>query len=233
MLAFGEVTVEGDALQQLLGELERLHTGEPLAYITGSREFYALEFAVSPQVLIPRADTELLVELGIQRCPTGASVVDLGTGSGAIAVSLKNARPDLALTATDVSLAALAVAKDNAARHNCAVTFVHSNWFATLPGSFDVIISNPPYIRPNDSHLPALHHEPQSALVAADNGMADLCAITEGATAALNSGGQLLVEHGFDQADQVSAQLKHCGFAKIEVHDDLAGLPRVTSGTRC
>ena len=229
VLAFDETPVTGSTLERLLAELTRLERGEPLAYITGEREFFSLSFAVSPEVLIPRPETELLVELAIERAPEGANVVDLGTGSGAIAIALKHARPDLTITATDQSTAALTVAAHNAARHRADVRFLRSHWYEALLGKFDMILSNPPYVAEGDPHLPALRFEPASALVSGPDGLSDLRAITSGATRYLNNGGWLLVEHGSDQQLQVARLCECAGLRSVTAHTDLSGHPRVTS----
>jgi release factor glutamine methyltransferase len=231
VLAFSEHQVPEALVPALLNNLERLKSGEPYAYIVGKREFYGLEFIVTPSVLIPRPDTELIVELARERCSPAAHVVDLGTGSGAIAVSLAHVRSDLNITATDKSSEALKVAERNAKQNNCTLHFKLSDWYSELHKTYDIVLSNPPYIHPNDPHLPALAHEPQSALVANEDGMADLAAIIGGAPRHLNADGQLLVEHGFDQSSDVAALFEQHGFENICLHKDLAGQPRVTSGS--
>ncbi len=228
VFAFGEVEPTADVLEKLAPELARLHAGEPLAYITGSREFFGLEFTVSPDVLIPRADTELLVELAIDQCPTNARVADLGTGSGAIAVSLKHARPDLSIVAVDRSAAALTVAANNAARHGCDIECVISDWYQNLNGQFDVVISNPPYIRADDPHLPSLRFEPVEALVAGALGLDDYKKLAAGAATKLAPGGLLFVEQGADQADAVANLFTQSGLTDIVTYNDLAGHCRVT-----
>jgi len=230
VLAFGETEISAALLPELNNQLNRLTSGEPFAYITGQREFFGLAFEVSSAVLIPRADTELLVELALKYSKPSARIVDLGTGSGAIAVSLAHTRADLTITATDKSSAALEIAQRNAARHECDIRFVASEWFEQLTGEFDVIVSNPPYVRLDDPHLDALSFEPQHALIAQQDGLADIKAIIAGAPRALTKGGTLLIEHGFDQAAPVAALFKQHGFANVELHNDLAGQPRVTSG---
>lgn len=204
--------------------------GEPIAYITGEREFYGLSFAVNPSVLIPRPETELLLELALGKLAAGASVLDLGTGSGAIAIALAHSRPDIQVTATDLSLAALDTAQSNAARHAVAVRFIHSNWYAQVQGKFDLVLSNPPYIAANDKHLEQedLRFEPRSALTDEANGMLHLSAIISGAPALMKPGGCLLLEHGYDQASAVRACLLQAGWQQIESWKDLAGIERVT-----
>ena len=182
--------------------------GEPIAYLTGEREFYGLGFRVTPAVLIPRPDTELLVELACARLPRNGSVLDMGTGSGAIAVAIAHARPDAQVSALDASAAALEVARGNAARNGVAVEFLQSDWYAALslsPRRFDMIVSNPPYIVAGDSHLSEgdLRFEPVDALTDHADGLSALRAIVAGAPAFLAPGGWLLLEHGYDQAPPV------------------------------
>ncbi len=216
-----------------LALLERRRHGEPVAYLTGEREFYGLAFELTPDVLIPRPDTELLVELAIEKLPTGGKMLDLGTGSGAIAVSVAHARGDAGVSAADVSEAALAVARRNAARHAAQVDFLHSDWYAGVSGQFDLIVSNPPYIAEHDPHLSEgdLRFEPRSALTDGGNGLSDLAAIIAGAPAHLRAGGWLLVEHGYDQAAAVRGLLAQAGWLQVQSWQDLAGIERV-SGAR-
>lgn len=208
--------------------------GEPIAYLTGEREFYGLAFEVTPDVLIPRHETELLVELGLERLPKGGSALDLGTGSGAIAVSLAHSRRDAKLTAADISEAALAVARRNAARHAPAVRFIHSDWTAQVDGIYDLIVSNPPYIAAGDPHLAQgdLRFEPRSALTDGANGMMHIDAIADGAPAHLQADGWLLFEHGHDQAAAVRSLLQKAGWRDVQSWRDLAGIERVTGARR-
>jgi release factor glutamine methyltransferase len=213
--------------------LARRLAGEPIAYITGSREFYGLEFAVTPAVLIPRPETELLVELACERLPQGASVLDLGTGSGAIAVAIAHVRPDARVTALDASAAALEVARGNAQRHGAQVTFLQSDWYASLaPQRFDLIVSNPPYIVAGDAHLSQgdLRFEPVDALTDHADGLDALRAIINGAPGFLAPGGWLLMEHGYDQAAAVRALLNAKGYAQTQSWRDLAGIERASGG---
>jgi release factor glutamine methyltransferase len=209
--------------------------GEPLAYLLGEKEFYGRPFAVSPDVLVPRPETELLVELALARLRTmaGPRVLDLGTGTGCIAVSLALEHPAARVTAIDVSAAALEVARRNAERLAAEVAFRHGDWYAALPGdaAFELIVANPPYVAPTDPHLAALRHEPALALTDGRDGLACLEAIVDGAPRFLAPGGWLLVEHGFDQADAVQALFRQAGL-RPQTQADLAGLPRVTSGQR-
>ena len=210
--------------------------GHPVAYLVGRREFWSREFAVGPDVLIPRPDTETLVEAALARIAGGAAVCDLGTGSGALAVTLACERPEARVVATDASAAALAVARANALAHGATVDFREGSWYAPLAGeAFDVIVSNPPYVAAGDAHLGRgdLRFEPRGALTdESADGLASLRAIVAGAPGHLNPGGWLLVEHGHDQADACRALLEAAGFADLVSIADLAGIPRVAGGRR-
>ena len=214
--------------------IARRIAGEPIAYLTGEREFYGLAFTVSPDVLIPRPETELLVELAAERLPRQGSALDLGTGSGAIAVALAHLRPDAQLTATDISEHALALAARNAARHSAQVRFVHSDWYQQIEGAFDLIVSNPPYIAAGDPHLAQgdLRFEPVNALTDAADGLQAIAAIARGAPAHLKAGGWLLMEHGYDQSAATRALLERAGWQQVQSWTDLAGIERVTGGIR-
>lgn len=220
-------------ISRYLGLIERRRSGEPLAYITGRREFWTLSLAVDPAVLVPRPETELLVERGLALCPQPAArALDLGTGSGAIALALASERPGWEVTAVDASAPALAVARANAGRLTLSrVRFLQGSWFAPLADErFDLIVSNPPYIAPGDPALPALRFEPDSALTSPDHGMADLLAIIHSAAHHLNPGGWLALEHGYTQAPAVAAELVARGFDSVGSHRDLGGHLRVTEG---
>ncbi len=219
--------------------MQRRVAGEPIAYIVGEREFYGLSFEVTPDVLIPRPETELLVELALQYMPADARVLDLGTGSGAIAIALAHAQPDAIVTALDASPAALAVARGNAQRHSVAVELLHSDWFAALAvprdmRQFDVIVSNPPYIVAGDPHLTQgdLRFEPADALTDHADGLSALRTIVSGAMSHLVAGGWLFVEHGYDQAAAVRTLLAEQGFVDGQSWKDLAGIERVSGGHR-
>jgi release factor glutamine methyltransferase len=204
--------------------------GEPIAYLTGEREFHGLRFEITPDVLIPRHETELLVELGMAKLPKGGSILDLGTGSGAIAVSLAHARRDAQVTASDISPDALSVARRNAAAHAVALQFVQSNWFEQIEGKFDLVISNPPYIAASDPHLMQgdLRFEPRAALTDEANGMMHISTIVDGAVRHLKPGGWLLLEHGYDQSAAVRALLQKSGWQQVQSWKDLAGIERVS-----
>jgi release factor glutamine methyltransferase len=213
--------------------VQRRIDGEPIAYIVGAREFYGLSFKVTPDVLIPRPETELLVELALQHLPVSGRVLDMGTGSGAIAVALAHARPDAIVTALDASPAALALAQRNAQRHGVAVEFLHSNWYAALgPREFDIIVSNPPYIVAGDPHLTQgdLRFEPADALTDHADGLSALRTIVSGSVSHLVSGGWLFMEHGYDQAAAVRDLVRAQGFAEVQSWKDLAGIERVSGG---
>lgn len=212
--------------------------GEPLAYIIGRKEFRGLVFRVEPSVLIPRPETEILVEqaLGLlRRGPLTASsprLVDLGTGSGAIAIACKSAHPPAEVFASDTSAAALEVARQNAARLGAAVEFRLGSWWQPWAGErFDIIVSNPPYVAAADPHLAALRHEPLDALSAGVDGSEALEAIVGDAARHLRPGGWIWLEHGFDQAPAVRSMFVGAGFSKIETVADLAGQPRCTGAT--
>ena len=217
--------------------LARRQRGEPVAYILGEREFYGRSFAVTPDVLIPRPETELLVELAVEALPEGASLLDLGTGSGAIAVSIACERKDIQVVATDISAAALEVAQRNAKRYTRGkqrIVFCRGDWFAALPPGrrFDGIVSNPPYIAQGDTHLSQgdLRYEPAIALTDFSDGLSVFRKLAKEAPGWLRPGGKLWMEHGYDQAEQVRAQLLSCGFGAVESWRDLAGIERVSGG---
>jgi len=232
---------EDDALQADIhapfeAMLNRRLNGEPVAYILGHREFYGLKLKVTPATLIPRPDTETLVEAALAKSPTDAtcSILDLGTGTGAIALAIAKHRPLAMVTAVDASRAALDVAQENAKTLNiCNVRFVLSDWFSELNGKkFDVIASNPPYIEDQDAHLKQgdLRFEPLTALASGKDGLDDIRRIIQTAPQHLNPGGWLMLEHGYDQAELVAGLLKNTGFEEVESKADIAGIARATSG---
>jgi release factor glutamine methyltransferase len=207
--------------------------GEPLAYLTGSSEFFGLNLQVDDRVLVPRPDTETLVDWALAVFHGPQSVLDLGTGSGAIALALKGSRPELRVEGIDASPQAIAVAQANARQLQLEVNFNCGVWFQGLadPASrFDGIVSNPPYIASTDPHLAALCHEPLQALVSGPDGLDDLCHIIGHAPAYLRPGGWLLLEHGFNQASTVRGLLAAAGFAQIQSRCDLAGIERCSGG---
>ena len=224
--------------------LQRRIAGEPVAYILGDKAFFGLTLAVSPDVLIPRPDTETLVEWaldvlnaahpiapanGNQTHP--ARVLDLGTGSGAIALAIQHQRPDAQVTAVDASEAALRVAQSNATKLNLPVRFIQGNWLAPVTGErFELIVSNPPYIAEGDPHMAALSHEPRQALTSGADGLDDIRQIIAAAPDHLAPGGWLLLEHGYNQPVAVSQLLSGQGFINVSTRFDLGGQPRCTGG---
>ena len=212
--------------------------GEPMAYILGTREFFGRDFLVSPAVLIPRPDTELLIDAALNLpLPTqNTRVLDLGTGSGAIAVTLACERPDWRVCAIDVSGAALEVARNNANRLSAQVSFFESDWFSVFDGKnaqFDIIVSNPPYIEPADVHLSQgdVRFEPTSALTDGIDGLSCYRVLLNDVSTHLTSGGYFVVEHGFTQGEAVRSLFAEAGFSDIRTHRDLAAHERVTLGT--
>jgi release factor glutamine methyltransferase len=227
---------DGDALSVSVAHVFnvlclRRAAGEPLAYIVGCKEFFGLRFAVDARVLIPRPDTETLVQWAldvVQDIPE-PDVLDLGTGSGAVAVAIAHTCK-AKVTAIDFSLEALTVAAENAKRLGVDVQFGQSNWFEKVSGHYYLIVSNPPYIADADSHLAALTHEPLGALTAGKDGLDDLRQIIEHAPSYLKPGGWLLLEHGYDQANSVCGLLTKRGFAQVRSRTDLAGIARCSGG---
>jgi release factor glutamine methyltransferase len=220
------------ALAALEQSALRRATGEPLAYITGHKEFFGLDLLVDARVLVPRPDTETLVDWALeilQATPAGA-VVDLGTGSGAIALALKHTQPALQVSAVDYSADALAVALANALRLRLDVVFTQGSWLAGVQGRFELIVSNPPYIAAADTHLAALTHEPLQALASGADGLDDLRTIITQAPPHLRPGGWLLLEHGYDQAAAVRALLVAAGLQQVQTRRDLAGIERCSGG---
>jgi release factor glutamine methyltransferase len=234
LLARTEEPVAGAALAAYQQAIARRVAGEPVAYITGRREFWSLDLAVTPDVLVPRPETELVVEraLALLGSVAVARIADLGTGSGAIALALASERPGWQCTATDRSPAALAVARGNARTLGLGnVRFLEGAWYAPLGDErFDLIASNPPYVAADDVVLRGaeLRHEPLAALASGPGGLEDLEAVIAGAAAHLAVGGWLVLEHGAGQAEAVAARLVAHGFRHVRCHADLAGLPRVT-----
>jgi release factor glutamine methyltransferase len=232
LLAHDTDALPDSAHTALQADVRRRATGEPLAYITGHKAFYGLDLAVDSRVLVPRPDTETLVDwaLEVLEAPC-ARVLDLGTGSGAIALALKHTRPDLRVSAVDYSADALAVARSNARHLRLEVAFSQGSWLDGVHGEFDAIVSNPPYIRSDDHHLDALTHEPLSALASGADGLDDIRTIIRQAAPHMRGGGWLLLEHGYDQAPTVRTLLTQAGFAYAQSRRDLAGIERC-SGAR-
>lgn len=229
IIAFPETEIDALIAAKLEADMARISQGEPLAYILGSREFWGLDLTVSADVLVPRPETELLVEYIAATAQHHARVLELGTGSGAIAIALAHERGDLDITATDVSASALEIAMHNAKRHNQSVRFLQSDWFEGISDCFDVVVSNPPYIAENDPHLPQLVHEPQLALVAANDGLDCLHHIILQAKQHLSEDGLLMLEHGYDQGDAMVEAFESAGYTNIIAHKDLAQHHRATS----
>lgn len=221
-----------DVADLLEKSFQRRLAGEPLAYITGFKAFFGLNLQVDARVLDPRPDTETLVEWALELLPEGstASVLDLGTGSGAVALALQHERPKCQVTAVDASADALAVAQSNAKRLNLPVKCVLSHWMKAVTGAFQVIVSNPPYVSDTDPHLAALTHEPLQALTSGPDGLDDLRQIVAQAPSHLTPGGWLLLEHGWDQADAVQSLLRTAGFTEVQSRKDLAGIERCSGG---
>lgn len=232
LLAHDTDLLSEQALTTLQALAERRLSGEPVAYLVGHKEFYGLNLHVTPDVLVPRPDTETLVEWALEALePTpNARMVDLGTGSGAIALALKANRPALQVEAVDYSHAALAVAQANAQRLNLDVAFGQGSWLSSTQGRFQAIVSNPPYIREDDEHLPSLKFEPRQALTAGADGLDDIRTIIDQAKERLFAGGWLLLEHGYDQAGEVRELLTTAGFGDVHSRRDLAGIERCSGG---
>lgn len=234
LLAHDGDTVDAEATARLAALVQRQQRGEPMAYLRGDQEFFGLTLQVDERVLVPRPDTETLVTWALDvmdGLPTGARVLDLGTGSGAVALAIRSQRPTAAVTATDASPGALAVARANADRLGLAVDFHLGHWLAAVPAQrFDLIVSNPPYIAEGDAHLAALGHEPGSALTAGPDGLDDIRTLAATTPDALHPGGWLLLEHGHDQAGAVRALLQAAGFAQVGSRTDLAGIERCSGG---
>jgi len=237
LLAHDDATLAPTQLAAWTHQLARRAAGEPLAYLLGEKEFRGLLLRVDPNVLVPRPETEILVDWALElldgplRERSPPRVVDLGTGSGAVAIAVKQACPAAVVGATDASAAALEVAQVNAHRLGVSIAFAPGSWWdAVADPRLDLVLSNPPYVAGDDPHLPALRHEPLAALTPGGDGLAALRQIIGGAPAHLVPGGWLLVEHGHDQADAVQALLRAHGFSQIATRADLAGLPRCSGG---
>lgn len=235
LITNSERVLNDDEAARLAALVRRRQQGEPIAYIVGQREFFGLPFQVSPAVLIPRPDTELIVELALERLAPRARMLDMGTGSGAIAVAVAHTRPDALVTALDLSDDALLVARANAAANGASVRFLRSDWFTALNDEvFDLIASNPPYIASGDAHLAQgdLRFEPSGALTDFADGLSALRTIVDGAPAHLAANGWLLLEHGYDQAEAVRGLLMDAGYTEVQSWRDLGGIERVSGGRR-
>ena len=237
--AWPEHVLSGAERDRFGGLLARRRAGEPIAYILGRRDFWTLSLEVSPHTLIPRPDTEALVEVALSLAPTSAAsapkVLDLGTGTGAVALALASERPQWAVDAVDIDPHCVALAARNAERNGLRnVRSWCSDWFSQIEKRYDLIVSNPPYIDAEDPHLQEgdVRFEPRRALVAARGGLAAIGHIAGQATVRLEDGGILAVEHGCDQARQVRALFERCGYREVRTSPDAAGLARVTSGRR-
>ncbi len=233
LFAHPEDELDEASLGRLDDTVNRRIAGEPMAYITGIREFWSMELAVSPATLVPRPETELLVDVALRDIPREVEwqVLDLGTGSGAVALAIGRERPSCYITATDISADALAAARENANRNAIGnVEFLQGDWIEPVAERrFEVIVSNPPYVRDDDEALAKLQAEPMLALKAGDEGLDAIEVLARGCPAIITSGGLLAIEHGADQQDAVAALLKAHGWANIRCYNDYSGLPRVTS----
>ncbi|MSP28727.1 MAG: peptide chain release factor N(5)-glutamine methyltransferase [Methylococcales bacterium] len=236
--AWCENTLTDEQIAVFNALMKQREQGTPIAYLTGTREFWSRDFIVTSDVLIPRPDTELLIELSLELIPKNQAVklIDLGTGSGIIAVTLAAERPNAQVVAVDASLAALNVAKHNAQQYQLTnIEFYQRDWFANVPHNlFDVVISNPPYIDPEDEHLQQgdVRFEPQSALIADNKGLSDIKIIADKARGYLKPAGHLLIEHGYNQAAQVQAIFNALAYDKVQSYRDLSRQPRVTYGQK-
>lgn len=234
LIAHADEPLRVEAANTFLSWLRRRAQGEPLAYIFGEKEFHGLLLKVDANVLVPRPDTETLVDWAIEVMRAGnpaPRVVDLGTGSGAIALAIKHAESRADVVAVDESEAALGVARANGQRLGLPVNWILGHWWQPLAGlRFDIAVSNPPYVAEGDEHLAALTHEPRSALTAGTDGLDDIRLIIDGAIDHLAPGAWLMLEHGHDQAGRVGGLLEQAGFASVQSRRDLAGIERCTGG---
>jgi len=232
LLAHDEQDLSPETLATFTARCQRRANGEPLAYIVGRKEFFGLDLQVDPRVLVPRPDTETLVEWALELLPQSgpARVIDLGTGSGAIALAITRHRPGAEVEATDLSPAALEVAAANAKALALQLVLRQGAWLDAADGRYDLVVSNPPYVAEDDAHLPALAHEPIGALAAGPDGLRDIRTIVSQARHHLRPGGWLLLEHGYDQAAAVRGLLAAQGFQSVASRRDLSGIERCSGG---
>ncbi|MBA04249.1 MAG: protein-(glutamine-N5) methyltransferase, release factor-specific [Gammaproteobacteria bacterium] len=213
--------------------VHRRQVGEPISYITGTKEFWSLNFGINRSVLIPRQDTEVLVEVAIDLANPADRILDLGCGSGAIAISIAR-DTQTAVFACDIDTDCIELTLKNASKHSVVVKTFLSDWFSKINGQYDLIVSNPPYLSPHDTHLSSsdLKWEPQHALLCKNSGLRCLTLIITSATEFLRPGGKLIVEHGYNQQTPVASLFKQSGFVQIETYNDLSGIVRATKGVR-
>ena len=234
LFTWPDKALDGATLTAFNALIEKRKSGTPIAYITGYRDFWSLRLKVTPDTLIPRADTELLVEtaLTLKNVEKSCDVIDLGTGTGAIALSLANECPSWRITATDINPETLAVAKENAQTLELAVSFKESAWFDAINDRYDLVISNPPYIESDDPHLQQgdLRFEPAGALASGQDGLDDIRRLVQQALKHLKKDGYLLLEHGYQQAEAVRSLMAKAGYIDIETHQDIEDRDRVTLG---
>ena len=234
LFTWPDKALDGAILTAFNALIEERKSGTPIAYITGYRDFWSLRLKVTPDTLIPRADTELLVEtaLTLKNVEKPCDVIDLGTGTGAIALSLANECPSWRITATDINPETLAVAKENAQNLELTVSFKESAWFDAINDRFDLVISNPPYIESDDPHLQQgdLRFEPAGALASGQDGLDDIRLLVKQALKHLKKDGYLLLEHGYQQAEAVRSLMAEAGYIDIETHQDIEDRDRVTLG---
>lgn len=232
LVAHQDDTLDPAAVERYFTAIERRSEGMPIAYIKGEKEFWSMTLTVSPDTIVPRPETEVLVSQALQRIPEGQefSVLDLGTGSGAIALAIARERPHCNIIATDISASALAVARENANRHALAnIEFLCGDWTAPVAGrTFDLVVSNPPYVPKSHPDLAGLVHEPQIALQSGEDGLDAIRRISVETQLVIRQGGKLIVEHGDTQQEQVAVILTADGWGQISHVDDLSGKPRVT-----
>ncbi len=231
IIACPQMALSNNQLKRLNDDLRKLGAGTPFAYISGRKEFFGIELEISESVLVPRPETELLVEMVLTIAPKNATLLDLGTGSGAIALAILKERPDIKVSASDLSASALEIARKNARSLNLNLTFFHSNWYQSLPrNKWDFLVSNPPYVSENDPHLDALEKEPIEALISGTDGLDAIRQIVKGSSHFLNPQGHLLIEHGFNQSEAVRKIFEANSFKNVVSAKDYGGIERVKLG---